>query len=198
MDEIDAKQLFRSLSNSTSEQTILFLEALRDFFYYGRKKELKQAYATLLAIGEIDRKAEDIDWDQEEFTFNKLFVGPMSPMAPAIASVYLEPDGVIQSRVTAEIRSFYDSIGLRLTELGSEPEDSLAYELDACRHLLLLGEKLPLAGEEYNFFIKQHVSVWVPGFTSRALAHCGDSVAVRDVLMLLSEWVRIENRKITH
>lgn len=192
------KQLFRSLSNSTGGQTILLLEALRDFFYYGSKSKLKQAYATLLAVGETDRNLENIDWEQEEFTFNRLFVGPTSPLAPAVASVYLEPDGVIQGKVTAEIRMFYDSIGLRLAELGSEPEDSLAYELDACRHLLLLGEKVPMASEAYSSFVKQHVAAWVPGFTSRALAHCGDSVAVRDVLVLLSEWVRKENRKITH
>lgn len=172
-------------------------EAFRDFFHYGKKEHLKQAYIKISALSDSSNDPQNIDWDQEEFTFNRLFIGPMAPLAPAVASVYLDPEGLIQGDVTAEIRIFYDSIGLRIDEVGSEPEDSLAYELDACRHLQLLADKVPEAAEAYRAFIHEHIALWVPEFSVRAIEHCQESVAVKDVLMLLSEWVENETGNTT-
>lgn len=173
------------------------LEAFRDFFHYGRKEHLRQAYLKISALSDPGSDPHKIDWDLEEFTFNRLFTGPMAPQAPAVASVYLDPEGLIQGEVTAEIRTFYESIGLRIDEIGSEPEDSLAYELDACRHLLLLADKLPEAAEAYAGFIHEHIALWVPEFSTRAMEHCQGSVAVKNVLMLLSEWVENETDNTT-
>jgi TorA maturation chaperone TorD len=171
---------------------VKLLEAFRDFFHYGRKEQLRQAYITLTAICQTDSPHATINWDQEEFVFNKLFVGPMTPAAPAVASVYLDPEGLIQGAVTAEIRNFYRSVGLSLDEVGREPEDSIAYELDACRHLLLLGRELPEAAETYTQFIHEHIAAWVPNFINRAMEHCAESVAVKNVLMMLSAWLEDE------
>jgi len=175
------------------------LEAFRDFFHYGRKEQLRQAYTKISALSDSGSTSdpEKIDWDLEEFTFNRLFVGPMAPMAPTVASVYLEPEGLIQGDVTAKVRTFYESIGLRIDEQGSEPEDSLAYELDACRHLQLLASKVPEASEVYGAFIHEHIALWVPEFVIRARKHCQESVAVKDVLTLLSEWVLNETGNTT-
>lgn len=175
---------------------LTLLESLRDFFHYGRKEHLRQAYLSMTAAGGIDRSLEEIDWDLEEFTFNRLFIGPMAPLAPAVASVYLDPEGLIQGEVTAKIRNFYQSIGLSLEEVGSEPEDSIAYELDACRHLLHLGRDVPEALEVFSRFFKEHIARWVPEFSARATERCADSVAVKDVLRLLSGWVESENCRI--
>lgn len=171
---------------------VQLLEAFRDFFYYGRQEQLKKAYINISALCGKGTNQQEIDWDQEEFTFNRLFTGPMTPQAPAVASVYLDPEGLIQGEVTAEIRKFYTSIGLCLDEVGREPEDSLAYELDACRHLLLLCSKEPEVFEVYSNFIDEHIALWIPDFCARAMEHCTESVAVREVLMFLSEWVGSE------
>lgn len=173
-------------------KNVELIEAFRDFFYFGQKSQLRQAYATIAAECGASGNAEKINWDLEEFTFNRLFVGPMAPLAPAIASVYLDPEGLIQGPVTSEIRNFYQSIGLSLDEVGKEPEDSLAYELDACRHLLLLSSQLPEAMEVYKKFICEHVFKWVPEFYSRAIEHCAESSAVRTVLISLLEWITKE------
>jgi len=176
-------------------ENVKLIEAFRDFFYYGQNPQLQQAYTSVAAVCGISRKSEKINWELEEFTFNRLFVGPMAPLAPAIASVYLDPEGLIQGPVTAEIRNFYQSIGLSLDEVGREPEDSLAYELDACRHLLLLGREVPEALEVYKKFICEHLSEWVPEFYSRAIQHCAESTAVRNVLISLLEWIGKETGK---
>ncbi|WP_163336143.1 molecular chaperone [Desulfopila sp. IMCC35008] len=175
---------------------VKLLESFRDFFHYGKKEHLQQAYGTMTAASGIERNLQEVDWDMEEFTFNKLFVGPMSPLAPAVASIYLDREGLIQGDVTDEIRTFYASIGLSLASVGSEPEDSLAYELDACRHLLFLAREVPEAKAALNSFINEHLSLWIPEFTTRAMEHCTDSVVVSDVLKMLSEWVESENGKI--
>lgn len=172
---------------------VKLIESLRDFFHYGRKEHLRQAYSEMTAIIGIERNLQDIDWDQEEFIFNRLFVGPTAPLAPAVASVYLEPEGLLQGEVTADIRIFYTSIGLSLEIVGSEPEDALPYELDACRHLLLLAQSSPEAAEVLGSFINKHLSLWIPEFTSRALEHCKESIAIGDTLTTLSKWVECQN-----
>ena len=172
---------------------VKLIEAFRDFFYYGTQESLKESYNNIINISGTHLNPKNIDWDQEEFTFNRLFIGPMTPLAPAVASVYLDPEGEIQGRVTSTVRQFFNSIGLAVPEVGSEPEDSIAYELDACRFLLLLGRKEPKATEAYKGFMKEHIALWVPEFSTRALKHCGESQAVRDVLVLISEWILKES-----
>lgn len=172
---------------------VKLIEAFRDFFYYGTKDSLQESFYNIHSISGRSLVPETIDWEQEEFTFNRLFIGPMTPLAPAVASVYLDPEGLIQGRVTREVREFFKLIGLSLPNIGSEPEDSIAFELDACRFLLLLCDKEPLAGEMYQGFINEHLALWIPEFSSRALEYCTESVAVKSVLVLLSQWVHKES-----
>ncbi len=172
---------------------IKLIEAFRDFFYYGKKKTLKASYSTISHISGTNLKPETIDWEQEEFAFNRLFIGPMTPLAPAVASFYLDPEQLIQGWVTAKVRDFYQTIGLSLPEIGREPEDSIAYELDACRYLLHLGKTEAVAKEAYNGFINEHMALWVPQFATLALEQCGDSLVMREVLVLLSDWVQKES-----
>lgn len=167
------------------------IEALRDFFYVGTQDALKASYGVL----ELSQSATSIDWDQEEFLFNRLFVGPATPIAPAVASVYLDPEGQIQGRITQQVREFYENIGVSLPEMGREPEDSLVYELDACRVLLLLNEKIEEAGDVYQGFIDEHLAEWLPEFIEKSLAHCADSVAVKNVLENLLDWIVTESEK---
>ncbi len=90
------------------------LEAFRDFFHYGSKESLREAYITIAAVvwhcQQFTKRSTGI---MEEFTFNRLFVGPMAPQAPAVASVYLDPEGLIQGAVTAEVR---DILSVHWTE----------------------------------------------------------------------------------
>lgn len=172
---------------------VKLIEAFRDFFHYGTKESLQESFCNIHSISGTYLEPENIDWEQEEFIFNRLFIGPMTPLAPAVASVYLDPEGLIQGRVTREVREFFKFIGLCLPNIGSEPEDSIAYELDACRFLLLLCDKEPKAGEMYQEFMSEHLALWIPDFSTRALEYCSESVAVKSVLVLLSEWVLKES-----
>lgn len=173
---------------------IELVTAFRDFFYHGREKELKNAYNLLVNLTN-STPDESIDWEQEEFIFNRLFVGPAAPEAPMVASVYLDPENLIQNRTTSEIREFYEAIGLSIPDIGREPEDSLAYELDACRYLLSLYPSHLEAEEAYHVFIDEHLSEWLPLFISRAKENSRGSKGISKVLDLLDEWISQESAK---
>ena len=173
---------------------IELITAFRDFFYDGRQAELEKAYA-VLGTYTTSLPCDGIDWEQEEFIFNRLFVGPAAPKAPMVASVYLDSENLIQNRITAQIREFYQSIGLALPEQGREPEDSLAFELDACRYLLAVSDTTPEAEEIYRAFINEHISLWLPLFIEKAKENCEGSIAVKHVLSLLEEWISGESVK---
>lgn len=174
---------------------VTLVEAFRDFFYYGTSVELCKAYTAIKLITGTNLSHENIDWEQEEFLFNKLFVGPAAPLAPAVASVYIDPEEKIQGRITAQVREFYQSVGLGMQEPGAKPEDSIEFELDALRYLLLLQEQVPEAELAYKDFINEHIALWIGDFTERALLHCGESSAVGDVLQLLVEFIDKEAEK---
>lgn len=174
---------------------IELFEALRDFFYYGRSEDLKKAYTKLHSLKQVMSNPDDINWEEAEFLFNRLFVGPAAPIAPPVASVYIDPEGAVQGRVTASVREFYNSVGLSLEQAGTRPEDSIEYELDACRYLLHLGESMPEALDAYKDFINEHMSLWVNDFTERALDHCEKESPVAEVLRLLSVHIESESEK---
>lgn len=172
---------------------IRLLEAFRDFFYHGKSKQMRTAYETIRSILGGGNPAEDFCWDDEEYLFNRLFVGPAAPAAPKVASVYLDPEKLIQGSVTKQVRDFYEAIGLCLEEAGREPEDALEFELDACRYLFLLADGVPEVMDIYREFVEGHVAVWVPQFAEQALEHCGFDTAVGYVLERLSGWIISES-----
>jgi len=171
---------------------VRLLEAFRDFFYHGKKEKMEESYAVMKEIFAPESE-EEINWEEEEFVFNRLFIGPMRPLAPAVASCYIDPEGLVQGRITADVREFYHAIGLSLPEAGKMPEDSVEFEFDACRYLLLAGEKMPEMYEAYEGFIKEHMNLWIPEFVMQAKEHCGDSKGVRNVLNFISKWIQEES-----
>ncbi|PLX68851.1 MAG: hypothetical protein C0602_08395 [Denitrovibrio sp.] len=173
---------------------VQLIEAIRDFFYYGRSEEMRESYSKIHNITGVGTPPEKINWEEAEFLFNKLFVGPAKPIAPPIASVYLDPEEIVQGRVTASVREFYNTIGLSLEEAGSRPEDSIEYELDACRYLLLLGEQVPEALDAYEGFINEHMNMWVGEFAEKGMNHCEDGSPVKDVLRLLASFIEQESK----
>lgn len=168
---------------------IQFVSSLRDFFHYGDEEHLKTSYDLIREAAKCPPQTTGINWENEEFIFNRLFVGPAAPKAPVIASAYIDPDEKVQGKITRDVREFYNSIGLSLHEEGNMPEDSLPFELDACLYLLKLAEQVPDITTIYQEFIDQHLALWLPKFTYTASLCCEDSVAVRDVIELMETWI---------
>jgi len=166
------------------------IEAFRDFFHYGTKEKMQEAYARI-----TDTECgltKNIDWEAEEFLFNRLFVGPASPEAPMTASVYLDPERHTNGRITEKVREIYTAAGLSLSNRGSIPEDLLPVELDACCILKRLAEVDENFIELYEQLTAMHMYMWIPLFTERAGSHADESSAVMHVLCMLDEWIKNE------
>lgn len=170
--------------------SIGLIEAFRDFFHYGTKEKMQEAYARITQA-ECGANSE-INWDEEEFLFNRLFIGPMPPKAPMAASVYLDPEGRINGETTEKVKSIYAAAGLSLAAKGKMPEDLLPVELDACCIIRRIKEADENFAELYEQLTAMHMYMWVPGFVERAKEHADETAAVVHVLNLLNGWIKNE------
>jgi len=170
--------------NAENIQNIL--EQLRDFFYFGTQDTMKQAYHEMCRIN--DEKPSETDWVEEEYCFNRLFVGPATPAAPMLASYYLETDMAYNGHITKCVKNLYYTIGLEMPESVNMPEDSLPFELDACRYLTQLNRVAKEASEIRKYFIKNHMNEWVGLFLNRT-EHEQKTPAVDYMLFILKRWI---------
>lgn len=179
----------------TDPQSMARLEAIRDFFVARNARELAAAYARL---ADLEPAAPTVaDWQQVEFAFNRLFVGPRSPVAPPFASVYLEAEPQLMGASTLKIRQMYELVGLASPRKNVIPDDHLSFELDAYRQLCLAQQQLA-AGELIalrDYLLNRHLARWLPLFINRVNAAPAVPEAIRFVLNCLDQWLSQESIK---
>jgi TorA maturation chaperone TorD len=96
----------------------------------------------------------------------QLFIGPYNPKINPYESVYLT--GRLFDRPLADIRTFLKAVGIEKVDDYSEPEDFLAFELEAMRWLV--GKQTAAADpdDEKRWlqreadFLKEHLLIWAP------------------------------------
>lgn len=139
--------------------------ALRDFFIAADAAELKKAYLEIAETSE-HRLPVVKDWQQVEYAFTRLFVGPKSLEAPPFASVYLENEPLVMGTTTMMVRSVYEMMGLVSPWKNSLPEDHVSFELDAA----VVMQKAAQQGQSNeldelrHFFVCRHMASWIPDF----------------------------------
>lgn len=176
----------------TESTTCALVTALRDFFMANNRPALRSAY---LALAQVDPEAapRGIAWDELEFAFNRLFVGPKALFAPPYASVYLEPEPQLMGRTTLKMREFYQLLTLASPARQQLPEDHLGLELDAYRQLQIAAtqvnspELLTLLG-----YLSNHLQQWVPLFVARVHRAEGTPPALLFVVDQLAQWLAAE------
>ena len=104
--------------------------ALRDFFFATNGNSLRRAFEAL-ALPDAPPLPPVPAWDEEEYLFNRLFVGPGPVAAPPYASVYLEPERRLMGEAALFAREAYAALGLVSPWQGSLPDDHIGLELDA-------------------------------------------------------------------
>ncbi|MCL2308795.1 MAG: molecular chaperone TorD family protein [Proteobacteria bacterium] len=157
---------------------------------------LASAYSALLEGGAIAAAdlGETPDWLQEEFAFNRLFVGPMAPTAPPYASVWLSPEPLLMTAETLKIRALYASLGLE-TPVDGTPDDFLPFELESYAILCSLKETIrqpeavAAVDEALSWLVTEHWRGWLPPFLAAALADKALPPVLRAVLTGFDEWV---------
>ncbi len=111
----------------------------------------------------------ETNWQDVEFAFNKLFVGPQAVLAPPFASVYLEGEPHVMGETTLMVRRLYQTVGLVSPWQGKIPDDHISLELDGCLHMrqgLMQSESSQL-GDIYSYFLNEHMARWIPAFLAR-------------------------------
>ncbi len=138
------------------------LKHIRDFFFAKKKEEIQNA---LLQLEKENKNAfcDNTDWQELEYAYNRLFVGPMKIAAPPYASYYLSDNKDLMSSVTHSIRKIYHTIGVQVPEQNKIPDDFLPYELDALIALLAVEEKETIHTESLKE-LTEHLQKWIPLF----------------------------------
>ncbi len=180
-------------STSAQDDDSRLTAAVRDFFIARNATELREALTALPPPWQAEC-TQGADWEQTEFAFNRLFVGPMALEAPPYASVYLEDEPQVMGRTTMLVRSVYEMIGLVSPWKNTLPDDHVSLELDAALalHRMLQATSPDVRGqleELRGFFLEEHVQIWMPRFCERIESAASVNPVLLSVAAALRHWL---------
>jgi TorA maturation chaperone TorD len=98
--------------------------------------------------------------------YTRLFIGPYDPTVNPYESFYFT--GRMWDKPLANLRTFLKIIGIERQEGYSEPEDSLAFELEVMRWLIGKQQGAADSDDEARWlrlqadFLKNHLLIWAP------------------------------------
>lgn len=172
-------------------KTCSLAQGLRDFFSAKDEDVLGIAYTAI--ANQYGEKTEYVNMRKLEYVFNRLFVGPDSIPAPPYASVYLDEEPLLMGKSSLEMRELLRSLNLSVPE-GGEPDDFIAYELEAWLILLRCLKNEP--AEEHKqcileaiyWLTEEHMGKWIPEFIHKA-KQASASAEIDLVLQGLDEWL---------
>ncbi|RMF87316.1 MAG: hypothetical protein D6736_13090 [Nitrospinota bacterium] len=110
--------------------------------------------------------------------YNRLFVGPASPLAHPYESVYRTPGGWVMGECTLEVLQMYREEGLYPDAGYKDLPDHISMELEymacLCQREAEARERgeeegVRLYGEKEHRFLKAHLASWIPQFCARVL-----------------------------
>ena len=166
-------------------------QALRDFF---SSTDACALAAAATRFAPVETLPDNINWQAEEYAFNRLFVGPQAVPAPPYASVYLEAEPRLMGNAAADMREILQALGLAAPE--GQPDDFIACELEAWGMLTLLlrpecGDPLRVhAREALAWLVDEHMALWLPAFAERARKADAPTPAIQAALRCLEYWLR--------
>lgn len=165
------------------------VEAIRDFFLADNAYKLEQAYAqlteSLQGMSPVER-----DWQEVEFAFNRLFVGPAALQAPPFSSVYLDAQGLVMGQTTLDVREMYATLGLESPWKNLLPDDHISLELDAVlamNHIANQVDDEEIKTLQARFM--EHMKKWVPLFANRVLTAPSHHPVIDRVVLCLTDWL---------
>ncbi len=166
-------------------------QALRDFF---SSTDADALAAASTRFAPVETLPDNINWQAEEYAFNRLFVGPQAVPAPPYSSVYLEAEPRLMGNAAADMREILQALSLAAPE--GQPDDFIACELEAWGMLTLLlrpecGDPLRVhAREALAWLVDEHMALWLPAFAERARKADAPTPAIQAALRCLEYWLR--------
>ena len=154
---------------------------------------------TAVFLGEIREEKQNpafLEETKDEYT--RLFIGPVSLVAPPWESVYGQKDAMLFQESTLEVRNTYRQYGLIPEGYPHVADDSLALELHFMALLAQRGLDAFYAGKNDDLtadltgssdFLKKHLLVWVPKFLER-MKGAKTSILYPQMCLVLDEFLR--------
>lgn len=186
----------RMTATPLCEQTGLFL---RDFFWASNVDDMKKAWLSAQLLNpelfpDICSLSPDV-WQEAEYDFNALFIGPGPLGAPPWASNYLDENKLVMGETTLEVRRFMYQIGLQSGSENILPDDHISSEIELA--VLLLGQIRHSPSEYigiFSRFYSGHLMLWVPEFIHCILLNSKTTI-LRRTAEVLKKWLEEINVK---
>ena len=154
---------------------------------------------TAVFLGEIrEEKQNPAFLEEAKDEYTRLFIGPMSLVAPPWESVYGQKDAMLFQESTLEVRNTYRQYGLIPEGYPHVADDSLALELHFMALLAQRGLDAFYAGKNDELtanltgssdFLKKHLLVWVPKFLER-MKGAKTNILYPQMCLVLDEFLR--------
>ena len=154
---------------------------------------------TAVFLGEIrEEKQNPAFLEEAKDEYTRLFIGPVSLVAPPWESVYGQKDAMLFQESTLEVRNTYRQYGLIPEGYPHVADDSLALELHFMALLAQRGLDAFYAGKNDDLtadltgssdFLKKHLLVWVPKFLER-MKGAKTNILYPQMCLVLDEFLR--------
>lgn len=160
------------------------------------KDIMDRTAAFLKEIREEKQNPAFLEEAKDEYT--RLFIGPVSLVAPPWESVYGQKDAMLFQESTLEVRNTYRQFGLIPEGYPRVADDSLALELHFMALLAQRGLDAFYAGKYDELaadlsgsadFLKKHLLVWVPKFLER-MKGAKSNILYPQMCLALDEFLR--------
>ena len=160
------------------------------------KDIMDRTAAFLKEIREEKQNPAFLEEAKDEYT--RLFIGPVSLVAPPWESVYGQKDAMLFQESTLEVRNTYRQFGLLPEGYPRVADDSLALELHFMALLAQRGLDAFYAGKYDDLaadlsgsadFLKKHLLVWVPKFLER-MKGARSNILYPQMCLVLDEFLR--------
>ena len=161
------------------------------------EKDILDRTATFLKeIREEKQNPAFLEEAKDEYT--RLFIGPVSLVAPPWESVYGQKDAMLFQESTLEVRNTYRQFGLIPEGYPHVADDSLALELHFMALLAQRSLDAFYAGKNEDLaadlngsadFLKKHLLVWVPKFLER-MKSARSNILYPQMCLVLDEFLR--------
>ena len=160
------------------------------------KDIMDRTAAFLKEIREEKQNPAFLEEAKDEYT--RLFIGPVSLVAPPWESVYGQKDAMLFQESTLEVRNTYRQFGLIPEGYPRVADDSLALELHFMAQLAQRGLDAFYAGKYDELaadlsgsadFLKKHLLVWVPKFLER-MKGAKSNILYPQMCLVLDEFLR--------
>ncbi len=145
-----------------------------------------------------DRANDSKFLDKLKSEYTRLFVGPLTLVAPPWESVYYNDDAMLFQASTLKVREFYRSFGLLPEGYPHVADDSLALELAFMTELSNRAMSAFTAGDDAELkklldgsarFLREHLLVWIPRFLKK-LADAETDYLYPQVCLILDSFIK--------